>query len=106
LGVCFLDIGRAGALAHIAGHTDHGIPLQECPVCGPTIVVRRSQQDGDHIYCRNCGREAEVKHQDGGVCAIPTGRKGTPRDLEPEADLDLIGELVRASTAALRAEMP
>jgi hypothetical protein len=105
LGERFLALGHAGTLDHIAGHTDHGIPLQECPVCGPTIVVRRNQHDGDHVYCRHCGGEAVVKHQDGEVCAIPTGRKGTARDLEPEADLDVIGELVRASTAALRAEM-
>ncbi|PKM45726.1 MAG: phosphohydrolase [Gammaproteobacteria bacterium HGW-Gammaproteobacteria-1] len=101
LGARFLTLGRTGALDHIAGHTDHGIPLQECPVCGPTIVVRRHQHDGDKVYCRHCGGEAVVGHEHGELCAIPTGRKGTARDLEPEADLDVIGELVRASTSAL-----
>ncbi|GAB4289247.1 MAG: hypothetical protein Kow0096_02030 [Thiohalomonadaceae bacterium] len=102
LGSRFLALGRAGALDHIAGHTDHGIPLQECPLCGPTIVVRRHQHDGDKVYCRHCGSEATVGHKDGHVCVIPTGRKGTPQDLEPEADLDVIGELVRASAASLK----
>ncbi len=105
LGTSFLALGHAGTFDHIAGHTDHGIPLQECPVCGPTIVVRRNHHDGDRVYCRNCGNEAKVRHQDGKVCAILTGRKGSARDLEPEADLDVIGELLRASTAALRADM-
>ncbi|WP_127476119.1 HD domain-containing phosphohydrolase [Sulfurivermis fontis] len=101
LGTRFLALGRDGALDHIVGHTDHGIPLQDCPVCGPTIVVRRSQRDGEHVYCRHCGSEATVAHRDGHVCAIHTGRKGTAQELEAEADLDVIGELVRASAASL-----
>lgn len=101
LGTRFLALGHAGALDHIAGHTDHGIPLQECPLCGPTIVVRRHQHDGDHVFCRHCGGEAVVGHEHGEICAIPTGRKGSAKDLEPEADLDVIGELVRASAASL-----
>lgn len=101
LGTRFLALGHAGALDHIVGHTDHGIPLQECPLCGPTIVVRRHQHDGDHVFCRHCGGEAVVGHEHGEICAIPTGRKGSAKDLEPEADLDVIGELVRASAASL-----
>lgn len=97
----FLSLGHAGALDHVVGHTDHGIPLQECPVCGPIIEVRRHQHDGDHVFCRNCGREAVVQHEAGEICAVPTGRMGTPKDLEPEADLTVIGDLVRASAAAL-----
>ena len=101
LGTRFLALGRAGALGHIVGHTDHGIPLQEGPLCGPTIVIRRHQRDGDHVFCRHCGGEAVVGHEHGEICAIPTGRKGSAKDLEPEADLDVIGELVRASAACL-----
>jgi hypothetical protein len=97
----FLNLCRAGVLDHIIGHSDHGIPMQECPVCGPTIVVRRAQHDGDHVYCRNCGNEAIVTHVDGQLSARPTGNKGTISALIADPDLDVIGELVKATTAIL-----
>lgn len=97
LGERFLMLGRAGAFDQIVGHSDEGIPLQECPLCGPTIVVRRDQHEGDHVYCRHCGGEAVVRKVDTGVMAEPTGRKGRPDDLEPEADMGVIADLVRAA---------
>jgi hypothetical protein len=100
-GLHFLALGRAGRLDAIAGHSDEGIPLQVCPLCGPTIVLRRGHRHGDHVYCRTCGAEAVVEHKDGEVQVCPTGRTGTAQQLEPEADLDIIGELVQASAAAL-----
>lgn len=101
LGERFLALGRAGALDHIAGHSDLGIPLQECPVCGPTIVVQRRQQVGDHVYCRHCGNDAVLEEEHGQLRAVPTGRRGTPQQLEPAPDMDLINELVKASAASL-----
>lgn len=101
LGERFLKLGRAGALDHIAGHSDQGIPLQECPMCGPTIVIRRGQKAGEHVYCRHCGNDAVIEEDHGKLRAVPTGQKGTPQQLEPEADLDLISELVKASVASL-----
>jgi hypothetical protein len=97
----FLVLGRAGALDHIAGHSDLGIPLQECPMCGPTIVIRRGQHAGEHVYCRHCGNDAVIEEEHGVLKAVVTGHKGTPQQLEPEADLDLINELVKASAASL-----
>lgn len=95
LGTLFLELGRAGALAPVAGHTEPGIPVQECPMCGPTIVVRRRNKAGDLVYCRNCGGEAEVKSVGKIVSIAPTGRKGRTEDLQPEADMDLIDALIR-----------
>lgn len=97
----FVALGRAGHLDHIAGHSDHGIPMQECPVCGPTIVVRRNQHDGEAVYCRNCGNEAIIGHEAGELCVMPTGKKGRVKELEPLPDLDVIGELVKASAVIL-----
>lgn len=97
----FVALAEGGRLNHIIGHSDHGIPMQECPVCGPTIVVRREQHDGERVYCRNCGNEALVGHQHGQLCAMPTGRKGGAKELAPEPDLDVISELVKASTIIL-----
>jgi hypothetical protein len=93
----FLALGRAGRLNHIVGHSDQGIPLQPCPMCGPTLVVRRNQRTGDKVYCRNCGGEVVVDRTGSHITVRPTGRMGSPSDLEPEADLDIIGELVRAA---------
>lgn len=49
-----LRLGRSGALEPIVGHSDEGIPLQDCPMCGPTLVLRRDQSASDRVYCRNC----------------------------------------------------
>lgn len=55
LGERFLRLGRAGRLDHIVGHSEAGIPLQECPICGPTIVVRRDHRGGDHVFVATAG---------------------------------------------------
>ena len=101
LGSHFLSLGHAGRLNQIVGHSDHGIPLQECPICGPTIVARRHQQSGDHLYCRSCGGEVRVELEDETINTYSTGKQGAPADLEPEADLDIIGELAHAAAACL-----
>jgi hypothetical protein len=91
----FVALGTAGAFDHIVGHSDEGIPLQDCPMCGPTLVLRREQMPGSSVYCRSCGGEFRVEQQDSVLRARPTGRRGTPRDLEPQADTELIARLVR-----------
>lgn len=100
-GTRFVALGREGRLDHIVGHSDAGIPLHDCMMCGPTLVLRRGQAAGEHIYCRNCGGEYRTEAGDDGTIAVPTGRAGSPRDLEPEADIDLIARLVRESAHAL-----
>jgi len=81
-------------LQHIVGHSELGIPLQHCPMCGPTMVVTRQHQEGDYVYCRHCGGEAKVSRSLGHIHTQPTGKKGSPQDLEPDMDIDLIHELV------------
>ncbi len=103
-GEAFLRLGREGALDHIVGNSEEGIPVQECPICGPTIVVSRHHKDGDHLYCRNCGGESKLERHDGVIRVQPTGRSGTPADLEPEVDLDVIGELVGSAAKHLKVE--
>lgn len=102
LGRQFVTMGRDGVLNHIVGHSDDGIPLRQCPMCGPTLVIRRDQAPGSHVYCRNCGGEFVAEPDTSGVLqAMPTGRQGTSRDLEPEADIPLITQIIRESSAAL-----
>jgi hypothetical protein len=102
-GTRFVALGRAGRLDHIVGHSDEGIPLHECAMCGPTLVLKKGQGSGEHVYCRNCTAEYVTDSRDGTLVTVPTGRKGSPRDLEPEADSELIAGVVRASARALLA---
>ncbi len=99
----FIDLDRAGALSHVQGHSDEGIPLQHCPMCGPTLVVRREQQPGERIYCRQCSGEFVLQVGGARLLATPTGRKGTPKDLEPTADHALIARAVKAIVQAMPA---
>lgn len=104
LGERFLRMGRAGQLDHIVGHSEAGIPLQECPMCGPTIVVRRDHHTGDRVFCRHCGGEARVERDGDVIHVTPTGCKGTPEDLQPEIDGALIDSLVRESARVIAAD--
>ena len=106
LGGLFVQLGQAGKLARIVGHSEPGIPIQECPMCGPTIVVRYRNKTGDHVYCRSCGGQAEVERDGGTVRIKATGRKGSIEDLQPEADMDLIGALIRETARHLKARAP
>jgi hypothetical protein len=96
-----IRLGEAGLLDHIIGHSESGIPVQECPMCGPTIVVTRRHLHGDHVYCRVCGGEAEVRREGNRLSLVPTGRKGSKHDLEPAIDNNLLDELVLESSRHL-----
>lgn len=93
----FIRLGETGQLDHIVGHSEPGIPLQTCPMCGPTVVITRRHLHGDHVYCRSCGGEASVSRDNGKLSITPTGRRGSRRDLEPEIDNHLLTELVKES---------
>lgn len=101
----FLALGQDGLLNHIAAHSDDGIPLQHCVMCGPTLVLRREQSAGDLLCCRNCGGEyrlepgGEVGDQgDQGhesvLVAVATGGKGSAAAMAPVADMALIRRFV------------
>lgn len=100
-GTRFIALGRDGAFDPIVGHSDAGIPLHECVMCGPTLVLRKGQAAGEHVYCRNCGGEYRVVAEQGRPSVVPTGRTGSASDLAPEADVELIGRVVRESARAL-----
>jgi hypothetical protein len=99
LGDRLIRLGSAGALNHVVGHSDLGIPLQVCNMCGPTIVTKRDQQSGDRVYCRCCGGESVFERNGGEVKLSRTGKVGTPQQIEPEVDEVLIW-LCRTKSAA------
>ena len=102
----FIDLGRRGLLDHVMGHSDDGIPLQECPMCGPTLVIKRGQLPGQHIYCRNCGGEfaLEPADEDAKLFARPTGGVGSSQDLQPDADHELIRKVVPETVSSMPLE--
>jgi len=94
----FQHLGQDGVLSHIQGHSDDGIRLQECPMCGPTLVVRRDQHAGDALYCRNCtGAFVLEQTAEHALRAVATGGQGRPQDMEPEADHALIARSIHDS---------
>lgn len=98
-GDALAELGKAGELDHIAGHSDEGIPLQSCPNCGPTLVLHRDSKPGKLIYCRNCTGQFKLAYVDGSLTAQPSGSMGSPADLEPELDVELIRRTVQEAAA-------
>jgi hypothetical protein len=103
MGERFVALGRGGELAHIVGHSDSGIPLQVCLMCGPTIAVARSHTPGMNLYCPSCTGEYETHGAGGKFQLVATGRKGLPEDLEPKVDQDVIDDVVRTTARSLLA---
>jgi hypothetical protein len=102
-GALFVAMGRKGELDHIVGHSDAGIPLQTCVMCGPTIAVKRAHVLGSHVYCPACTGEYAVQKADRLLQLTPTGATGTAQDMTPQVDTDVIADVVRASARALLA---
>lgn len=93
---------QQGKLQHIQGHSDDGIQLQQCVMCGPTLVLTREHAKGDHLYCSNCTGEYVLEPDDEGrLSVVATGEMGTPKDLEPQADQRLIAAVIAESVRAL-----
>lgn len=105
-GEFFLELGEAGKLDDIVGHSEPGIPMHDCPMCGASVVVHRGQHEGDLAYCRACGGEAEIRVEHGRQLIAPTGRRGTPAQLEPDVDTGLVRELVKESAVLLKQISP
>lgn len=101
LGSRLVAMVEDGHLNRIIGHTEPGITLQQCPICGPTIVVMRHHHDGDPVYCRACGAEAIVRRGSSGISVTATGKRGSPEDLAAQVDTGLINDLVAESVRLL-----
>lgn len=87
-------LARAGDLDHILGHSDIGVPVQECPHCGPAINVFRTHQSGDKVYCRLCASEFEVLRTSQSITTVATGNRGSAAVSVPEPDSELISRLI------------
>lgn len=88
------ELGRAGDLAHIVGHTAEGIPAVTCPHCGPVIAIPRNTKDGEIIYCRACRSKLELHQSGSSFIAEMIGMSNDPRDLEPRANEDAVEDVL------------
>ncbi|HEX4910248.1 MAG TPA: HD-GYP domain-containing protein [Permianibacter sp.] len=95
LGTAFLQLGRSGALDHIVGHTDEGIPLGMCPSCGPILVQHRDTHAGDHTACPACESEFVWQAQGKGLAPVATGRKAVVMAHDQAPDQSIIHALVQ-----------
>ncbi|MDI4635306.1 HD domain-containing protein [Pelomonas sp. V22] len=95
LGAIFVRMGRAGEFDAIVGHSDDGIPLQPCPVCGPILVRPRQARRGDHLACPSCEQRFQWTETDEGLAPRMTGEHASAEELEPGLDHGLIEALVQ-----------
>jgi len=90
------ELGHAGDLAHIAGHTADGIPVVTCPHCGPVIAIPRNTKDGEIIYCRACHSQLELHRAGDTFEAAMIGMTDDPRNLEPRANEDAVDDILKS----------
>jgi HD-GYP domain-containing protein (c-di-GMP phosphodiesterase class II) len=94
LGKHFLALDSSAQLAHIVGHSEPGLPLQQCGGCGAPLALRSAQRDGDYVYCRCCGGESRLRKQGNTRTLEMTWQHGEASALAPDSDRDLIGAMV------------
>lgn len=93
-GLNFIAQAKSGELNDIIGHSDAGIPMHNCPICGPVVVVHKHRKIGDAVHCRICGNGFSAQKQHGELKLEATGKPGTPHDLQANIDHDLLGRLL------------
>jgi HD-GYP domain-containing protein (c-di-GMP phosphodiesterase class II) len=100
-GPLFLQLEQHEELLHTVGHSDVGIPMQECAMCGPTIVLQRGTKAGDIAYCRCCTGQYRVEGTVGTFKLTATGATGNATQLETRPDDFLIAGIIAESASSL-----
>jgi HD-GYP domain-containing protein (c-di-GMP phosphodiesterase class II) len=101
----FISLANRNAIQHIVGHSEPGMPLQNCPVCGPTMVIPHNAKSGDHIACPACTGLAELTQHQGGLIAKAFGYAASPALTAPKADEGFITSWVANMLAEWQAEL-
>jgi hypothetical protein len=92
-------------LVHIVGHSDEGIPIIDCPACGAIFSISRRTHDGDAAYCRTCtGKHIMHKKADAFEAEF-SGVTGTPEDLRPRADMDVVTDFMKKVPSSLNVQV-
>ncbi|WP_373974075.1 HD-GYP domain-containing protein [Chitinibacter sp. SCUT-21] len=101
-GEALIALQGTGELEHIVGHSDEGIPLAQCLMCGPTLVQVRGSHAGGHLACPNCTADYVWESDAAGhLAAKPTGNKASADALAPVADVVQIEDLATRWVSAL-----
>lgn len=91
----FLDLGWAGKLDGIVGHSLAGHRLADCPTCGPVVAVHHLANGARHA-CRACGSEFRLHKRDGEAVLEATGKMADADLMAPRPDVGPIPELIDA----------
>lgn len=90
----FIDLIRLDNLGGVVGHSQQGVPMVRCPVCGPVIALALDSRDGDTIGCRVCGSKHRL-HRQGDTFAVEAlGVSATAEERKPRPETSAIDDLV------------
>jgi len=91
-------------LIHIVGHSDEGIPLIDCPACGSIFSISRRTRDGDVAFCRTCTGKHVMHKKANTFEAEFSGVTGTPHDLQPQPDMDVVTDFMKKIPSSLNVQ--
>lgn len=97
----FLAVSKSDALKHIVLHSDEGVSLVHCSMCGPIVHISRKARDGDIVYCHSCRGGLRLHREGQGFTSELTGSKGSASSVKPQADMDVVNTLVSQVPAVL-----
>lgn len=101
IGDVFLKLGRAGVLNHIAGHSEPGIPLLDCPACGPIIVQATClKESAGTLLCPACTGEFRMLKKGDSIALEFTGSYDPVEAKKPKVDHKLVDTLVQSLSYA------
>jgi hypothetical protein len=85
----FLEI-ELEKIFSIVGHTEPGIPLLPCSLCGPTVVISENLKDGDRVFCTSCGAKLILNKNKSSYELEPTGDMENPEKLKCRIEISAI----------------
>ncbi|MCK7458016.1 HD-GYP domain-containing protein [Idiomarina aminovorans] len=88
-------------LDEVLMHSDDGIPLHECPSCGPVVTQASDANINDLIACPLCNAEMKLLKEHSHWIAKPTGHYVSPSANQPKEDTAMIKRFIEQTVAPL-----
>jgi HD-GYP domain-containing protein (c-di-GMP phosphodiesterase class II) len=86
----FIQMIQTECLEEIIGHSELGVPMVNCPACGPVITVSRESRNGDICICRVCGTRHRL-HRNGDTFVVEsTGEQCSAEERRPQPETSAI----------------
>jgi hypothetical protein len=84
------------------GYSEPGVPMVNCPNCGPVITVSDETIDGDSAFCRVCGTR-HLLHRKGDTFEVePTAGRGSAEQLKPRPEMSALEMLVAEAPRSVK----